>query len=120
EKIEALRQLLKLHLNSDLEKARNYGHQAASLSKKTNNDLALAATYKDLGVTHIIASNYDSSLQYYQLAKSGFEKLMRQNRTDESDKIGEGYAGTIANLGNWYYYQAKLDSAIFYLQQGIE
>ncbi len=120
EKIEVLSRLLKLHLNSDLEKARSYGHQAASLSKKTKKDLALASTYKDLGVTHIIATNYDSSWQYYQLAKSGFEKLLRQSKDDEGDKIGEGYAGTITNIGNWYYYQAKLDSAILYLQQGIE
>ncbi len=120
EKIEVLSKLLKLYLNSDLEKARNYGHQAASLSKKTSNDLALASTYKDLGVTHIIASNYDSSWHYYQLAKSGFEKLLRQNKAVEGDKTGEGYAGTIVNIGTWYYYQSKLDSAIFYFQQGIE
>lgn len=120
EKIMVLNQLLKLNLNSDLDKARNYGHQAASLSKKTNNELALASAYKDLGVTHIIASNYDSCWYYYQMAKSGFEKLLRQEKGGDMGKTREGYAGTIVNIGTLYYYQAKLDTAVKYLQQGVE
>jgi two-component sensor histidine kinase len=120
EKIEVLGQLMKLYLNSDLEKARNYGHQAATLSRKTNNDLLLATAYKDLGVTHVIAANYDSSMHYYQLAKLGFEKLLRQKKPLAGEKSGVGYAGTIANIGSMFYYKSELDSAISYLLKSVE
>ncbi len=46
EKIEVLNQLLKLYLNSDLDKSRSYAYQVANLSKKTGNRLR---STEDLG-----------------------------------------------------------------------
>lgn len=120
EKFEVLNQLLKLHLNSDIEKARSYGRQVLSLSKKTGNYLVLATAYKDIGVTHLVASQYDSAQHYNRLALVEYEKLVKQNGGYDPAKIMEGYAGTISNIGNWHYYQSALDSAVHYHLRAIE
>lgn len=120
EKIEALNQLFKLAFNSDAEKARNYGQQVVGLSKKTGNKLALAIAYKDIGVTFLLVSNFDSAQYYNQLAKQEFEKLLRRNDGTDRAKILEGYAGLIANIGNWFYYQSALDSAVQYQLRAVE
>ena len=112
EKIEVLNQLVKLHLNSDLGKARDYASQAERLSRKTGNRLALASAFKDIGVIHLIASNFDSSRYYNQLARREYEALMKNSGQEDRSKILEGYAGTLSNTGNWYYYQSALDSAV--------
>ncbi|MCB9277258.1 MAG: tetratricopeptide repeat protein [Lewinellaceae bacterium] len=120
EKIEVLNQLVKLHLNSDLGKARDYASQAERLSRKTGNRLALASAFKDIGVIHLIASNFDSSRYYNQLARREYEALMKNSGQEDRSKILEGYAGTLSNTGNWYYYQSALDSAVYYHQQSVE
>ncbi|MBK9015237.1 MAG: tetratricopeptide repeat protein [Saprospiraceae bacterium] len=120
EKIEVLNQLLKAYLNTDLDKARNYGYQVVDLSKKTGNNLALATAYKDIGTTHLIASNFDSSQYYNRLALREYDKLRKENGGNEQVKIMEGYAGTICNIGNWHYYQSALDSATIYLLRAVE
>ncbi|MEZ4960045.1 MAG: histidine kinase dimerization/phosphoacceptor domain -containing protein [Saprospiraceae bacterium] len=119
-KIEVLGELQKLSFNSDLEKSKAYGYQVVSLSKLTGNNLALATAYKDLGVSHIMVSNFDSSWQYYSLAKLEYEKLVQRSGNKDQSKILEGYAGTVSNMGNWYYYQSNMDSATSCLQRAIE
>ncbi|HRK81621.1 MAG TPA: histidine kinase dimerization/phosphoacceptor domain -containing protein [Saprospiraceae bacterium] len=120
QKIEVLNQLLKLYLNSDLEKSLQYAHQVAGLSKKTGNRLALATVYKDLGVIHLIGSAYDSSQYYSRLGLREYDVLLTKSSGEELEKVREGYAGTISNLGNWHYYQSALDSAVVYHRQAVE
>ena len=119
EKIEVLSQLAKLHFNSDLDKARNYAFQALRLSQKKGNRLALASAFKDISVIHLIASDFDSSKYYNQLASREFEALMKNGGKEDREKILEGYAGTLNNAGNWHYYQSALDSAIYYHQRVV-
>jgi two-component system, sensor histidine kinase PdtaS len=120
EKIEVLNQLLKLYLNSDLDKSRQYAYQILAMSQKTGNQLALATVYKDLGVIHLIASTFDSSKYYTQLALQEYGELLKKSGEEDLTKIQAGYAGTVCNMGNWHYYQSALDSAIVYHQQAVE
>lgn len=120
EKIEVLNQLLKLYLNSDLDKSRSYAYQVADLSKKTGNRLALATAYKDIGVIHLIGSVYDSAGYYNRLALKEYDQLLKKSTGADLAKIQEGYAGTVSNIGNWHYYQSALDSAVIYHQQSVE
>lgn len=119
EKIDVLSQLLKFHLNSDLDKARDYGLRVVRLSKKTGNRLALATAFKDIGVIHLIASEFDSSKYYNQMARREYEALMKNGGKEDRSKILEGYAGTLSNTGNWHYYQSAPDSAIYYHQRAV-
>ncbi len=119
EKIEVLNQLLKFQLNADLDKARGYASQVVRLSKKTGNRLALATAFKDIGVIHLIASDFDSSKYYNQLARREYGALMKNGGNEGKSKILEGYAGTLSNTGNWHYYQSAPDSAIYYHQQAV-
>jgi two-component sensor histidine kinase len=118
EKIDVLGQLTRLYLSTDLAKAAAYGFQQMRLGQKTRNRLAVATAYKDMGVIHLIGSAFDSSQYYSRLAQEGYEQLLAEGGGD-APKIREGYAGTIANIGNWHYYQGALDSAVVYHQQAI-
>jgi len=120
EKIEVLNQLLKLYLNSDLDKSRSYAYRVADLSKKTGNRLALATVYKDIGVIHLIGSVFDSAGFYNRLALKEYDQLLKKSTGAELAKIQEGYAGTVCNIGNWHYYQSALDSAVVYHQQSVD
>lgn len=120
EKIGVLNQLLKFYLNSDLDKSRQYAFQVVDLSQKTGDRLALATVYKDIGVTYLIGSVYDSSRHYSQMALLEYEKLLKQGGEEDRTKIQEGYAGTVSNIGNWHFYQSALDSAVFYHRQAVE
>lgn len=120
EKIDVLNQLLKLYLNSDLDKSRSYAYRVADLSKKTGNRLALATAYKDIGVIHLIGAAYDSAGYYNRLALKEYDQLLKKSTGADLAKIQEGYAGTVSNIGNWHYYQSALDSAVVYHQQAVE
>lgn len=120
EKIEVLNQLLKLYLNSDLDKSRSYAYQVVDLSKKTGNRLALATAYKDIGVIHLISAAYDSAGYYNRLALKEYNQFLKKNTGADLAKIQEGYAGTVSNIGNWHYYQSTLDSAVIYHQRAVE
>lgn len=76
EKIEALSQLTKLYLNIDLEKAGSYALEQARIGQKTQNPLAVAAAWKDIGVIHLIGSTFDSSWHYSQRALGAYQRLM--------------------------------------------
>lgn len=120
EKIEVLNQLLKIHLNIDLDKSRNYASQVVKLSNMTGNRLALATVYKDIGVIHLINSAFDSSKYYNQLSIREYDKLLKKSGGEDRLKIQEGYVGTVSNIGNWHYYQSALDSAVAYHRQAVE
>lgn len=119
EKIEALSQLTKLYLNIDLEKAGSYALEQARIGQKTQNPLAVAAAWKDIGVIHLIGSTFDSSWHYSQRALGAYQRLMAKGAGTDAMKIKEGYAGVLSNIGNWHYYQSALDSAVLYHQQTI-
>ena len=120
EKIEVLNQLLKLYLNSDLDKSRSYAYRVADLSKKTGNRLALGTAYKDIGVIHLIGAVYDSAGYYNRLALKEYDQLLKKSAGADLAKTQEGHAGTVSNIGNWHYYQSALDSAVVYHQQAVE
>ncbi len=120
EKGEVLGQLLKLSANTDLEKARDFGRQRVAMSRRTGDKLGLATANKDIGVTFLIASEYDSAKRYDQLARRGFEELLERPGAADRAKVLEGYAGTLGNIGNWHYYQSALDSAVHYLRRAVD
>lgn len=119
EKIEVLSQLTKLHLGTDLTKSKAYSFELIRLGQRTRNGLAVATAYKDMGVIHLIGSDFDSSRYYSALALGAYQKLVTAGGRADALKVKEGYAGTLANIGNWHYYQSALDSAIFYHKQAI-
>jgi two-component sensor histidine kinase len=119
QKVDVLGQLVKQSLNSDLEASKRYAHQMVSLSRKIGNELAAAGGLKDLAAIHLIASKYDSSKHFCLLAIRAFEQLSKKPGKYDKAKLWEGYAGSYGNLGNWFYYQAQLDSAIFYHEKAI-
>ncbi len=119
EKAEVLSQLTKLYLSTDLEKSKAYSFQLIRLGRKTQNPLAVATAYKDMGVIHLIRSEFDSSQYYSRLAVAAYEKLLDDAGGADVQKIKEGYVGALGNIGNWHYYQSALDSSILYHKQAI-
>lgn len=119
QKVEVLGQLTKQSLNSDLEASKQYAHQMVGLSRKIGNELSAAGGLKDLAAIHLIASKYDSSKHFCRLAIKAFEQLTNNPKRYDKAKLWEGYAGSYGNLGNWFYYQTQLDSAIFYHEKAI-
>jgi two-component sensor histidine kinase len=119
QKVDVLGQLVKQSLNSDLEASKRYAHQMVGLSRKIGNELAAAGGLKDLAAIHLIASQYDSSKHFCLLAIQAFEQLSMRPKDYDKAKLWEGYAGSFGNLGNWFYYQTQLDSAIFYHEKAI-
>jgi len=119
QKIEVLGQLVKQNLNSDLEASKQYAHQMVGLSRKIGNELAAAGGLKDLAAIHLIASQYDSSKHFCLLAIKAFGELSQKPGKYDKAKLWEGYAGSYGNLGNWFYFQTQLDSAIFYHEKAI-
>lgn len=119
QKVDVLSQLVKQSLNSDLEASKRYAHQMVGLSRKIGNELAAAGGLKDLAAIHLIASQYDSSKHFCLLAIQAFEQLSKHPKDYDKAKLWEGYAGSYGNLGNWFYYQTQLDSAIFYHEKAI-
>lgn len=119
EKAEVLSQLTKLYLSTDLEKSSAYSFQLIRLGRKTRNPLAVATAYKDMGVIHLIRSEFDSSQYYSRLAFAAYQKLLDDAGDADVQKIKEGYVGALGNIGNWHYYQSALDSSILYHKQAI-
>ncbi len=119
QEVDVLGQLVKQSLNSDLEASKQYAHQMVSLSRKIGNELSAAGGLKDLAAIHLIASKYDSSKHFCLLAIQAFEQLSKRPKDYDKAKLWEGYAGSYGNLGNWFYYQTQLDSAIFYHEKAI-
>lgn len=118
-KAEVLGQLTKLHFGTDLAKSKAYSFQLIRMGRKTQNLLAVATACKDMGVIHLLRSEYDSSQYYSSLAFATYQKLLAAGGGADALKIKEGYAGTLANIGNWHYYQSALDSSIIYHKQAI-
>lgn len=120
DRVEVLHQLMLSHIRSDKTKAAAYGQEGLELGKRIGYQLGTATLHKDLGVLHIMSFQYDSTWHYYQLAKEGFGSLLNSSKADQKKLAEKGYAGTIGNIGTWFYYQSEPDSAIYYHRKAIE
>ena len=119
-KITTLSEIGELYARSDLKKSVSYFTKALRLSQKIASPHSEGTAHKNIGVVHIMSSNLDSSRHHYNLADSIFSKMVQTESGLERSKAIEGYFATKSNMGNWFYYDSQIDSAIQYHQEVVD
>lgn len=119
-KITTLSEIGELYARSDLKKSVTYFSKALQLSQEIASPQSEGTAHKNIGVVYIMSSNLDSSRHHYNLADGIFKKLIQKEKGKEKAKAYEGYFANKSNIGNWFYYNTQMDSAILYHQQVID
>ncbi|MDP4267376.1 MAG: tetratricopeptide repeat protein [Bacteroidota bacterium] len=88
----------------DYDKAKNYGEQALSISKKIGNKTEEALAYNNLGLVYYYLGDYNTSLKYYNISL--------EIRTANQDK--NGIASSLMNIGLVYDAKAEYGKALNY------
>lgn len=141
------RTIAEYYLNVNLNKAIDYFEKTKTLAEKLNNKSELASSYYSLGSCYITKGNFDLSLENYLKAVRLYEELKYKRRLTkvyidiaylyteyaQYPKAGEYFEKAkllidqtqdtfelnflLQEKGNFYYRQAKYDSAILCIQE---
>ena len=91
--VNALLELAKIYLNSDVQMTLQYAEEANALAKKIGQPKGFALSYKTIAIGHFTKGDYVKALQNYEYSLAVFDSI--------GDK--KGAANIISNMGNIFF-----------------